>query len=203
MKRLYLVPVDTYGGSRGPKYVGHGKPGQPVVVLPELAGLSWGAWYYGAEDSLILCADVTDDQHALLSSQGDVTYLCSADELDTQPPQGTLDAIISGCEGKGVPAHWVATGATHRAILRRIGGFFQLMQRCNGRGIGKLSLTATALATKWSGLPVAARNRITAAAGDFGFSTTFINSQTTIREILANFGQQYGTKPLKIGGVDI
>ena len=62
--RYYILPVDTVGNARGPKYFKWG-PSHPGYV-------GWKGMDYGNEPVMLVAADLPPADHAVLAAQPDV-----------------------------------------------------------------------------------------------------------------------------------
>jgi len=193
MKRFYLLPIEMIETGRGPKYIRwrYNPSGIPVE--------SWGLMDYGFEPACIFVGDMTDEQHAELSSHSDVF---SIPDLDQEVGEDTT--TLKAClETYHFPANWVLPTNTYRQVLRRIAASCQCLQRLKGM-IGNycpFSLGGTwgdhQLNTKLSDIPLAVRGALLSACGQIGIES--INESTTLRGLINRYAWEW-IDPILLGG---
>lgn len=175
-KRFYIVPkVDNGAGGFDPKY---------IVEM----GLQSGAIDYGLEDTFLIGAEVTTEQHQELASQLDAIAIPA--NLDSNIGLTALSTVKDKLEGLHVPADWVTTNHTYRQVLRLVGKLFLYMQRFHGRELRKFFESGITLGTRVNQLTQAQRNAMTDAAESLGLSIAGITNTMTLRQALKILADQ-------------
>ncbi len=116
---FYILPVQLVmvdgAPYRGPSY---------LKWRMSQAGLDvqWSMRDYGGigETTMIVCADVTAEQHAWLSTQPGVFAI--PENLDATPSPAELTAFETALETVRIPANWLTPSHTWRTALRTILG---------------------------------------------------------------------------------
>jgi len=194
-QRFYLIPIETIGTTRLPKYLRHGR------LRPDgIAALPWSMKDFGNEDVGLVCAEITDEQHTSLSSNIDVVSIPA--NLDNSVSAIALNVVRDALEGLHIPGNWVTTSHTYRQVTRTVALFFDFMQRVQGLTTERL-FSGRALSATWGSLPAGVKQVLRDAATAGGLDYSFVTSSTTIREILLNFAGQWGSKTILIGGVEL
>ena len=195
--RLYVIPIESAGTARGPKYF-------TWMVDPDPPGLSvpWAMMDYGCEPTGIVAADVTTAQHNVLAGHADVLALPV--NLNTSPNAAAVTTAQTYLESINVPAGWVTTALTWRQIVRTVAGLFQFAQRYSGISSGgRWFGGGVALSMQWGQLPADVQTNLLATATSFGYSTMGLSGTTTIRTILKVLADAWGDAPFYLGGLVI
>lgn len=195
--RFYLIPIEIVDGNkRGPKYL-KWRFTENVAPLDVL----WSGMDFGLEPVMLVQADVTPAQHTTLSGNADVISIPA--NIDNNITAGALSAVKAALETLNVPAGWVTTGFTYRQVLRMVAGLFQFAQRHHGAHSERLFSGGFNMDTQFSALPLAVRQRLIATADSLNYDTSGLSGSNTIRQILKNVADQWGSKPIIIGGIEI
>lgn len=176
--RIYLVPVvTTVDGVRVPKYIGDG-----TVLKPKYSAL-----YYGAENWVLVGADLSVADDALVVATADGFALPR--DLDQTLTAGQASAVQARLETAKIPAHWVSASLTWRQVLRTTIGMSLILQRLtavNTTNFFSVAVLDSAVST----LPVQVRTDLLAVATSLGLDTSSISGSTTIRQALRICGEQ-------------
>jgi len=195
--RFYLVPIETVDGNkRGPKYL-LWRFTESIAPLD----VRWSGMDYGLEPVILVWADVDAVQHTTLSTNVDVISIPA--NIDATITAGVLPAVKSALEALNVPAGWVTTGHTYRQVLRIVAGLFQFAQRHHGVHLERLFSGGFDLNTQFNTLPLAVRQRLVATANSLNYDTLDLSGSSTIRQILKNLADQWGSKPIVMGGIEL
>jgi hypothetical protein len=193
--RYYILPIvrDATLTRRGPKYFrwGIGTNTIGTIVCP------WSMKDYGDIDQCIVCADILAADHTTLSANADV--LSIPVNIDTTLNTGARNTARTFLETYNIPAGWVNTGMTYRAVLRVVTGFFLYMQRVTallGHGI---TLPAGWADLTMANVPVDIRTAMADAATSFGYDYSTVTGTTTVRTVLKAMGDAWGTQPIYFG----
>lgn len=192
--RLYLVPVIGTGTRQEPRRAKYFSD-FTRDTLPS----SW--MDFGLEPVMLVGADVTNDQHLSISANIDVVSIPA--NIDATISALALTQVQNALEGMNIPANWVTTAMTYRFVLRVVVGMFQFAQRYQGLGGGRLFGTGISLGTQFNQLPAAVRSRLIETAESFGYDTSSLSGNSTIRQILKFLGDQWGSKSIVLGGITI
>lgn len=194
-KRLYLIPVETNGNARGPKYLPwRFDPDPPALVDPA----SWDMYDFGGEPYAIAVIDVDDVQHALLAAEGDVVVIPQT--LD-QAFGLALGNVQNRLESVGVPAnHWLSTD-TWRVGLQRVCAVFGYAQRYNAISQETIYLGGINLGLRMNQLSATRRDQLQQVATDLGYDLSTLSGPSTVRDLLALVEAQ--AQPISVGGVTI
>jgi len=197
--RLYVVPVvgaGTDADRRRPKY-----------FRDVIAG-AYGAMDYGVEPWMVVGADLSASDHALLASQVDVQALPL--DLTATLTGGQVTATKAFLEAANLPAGWVTTALTWAAVVRTVLGVFSFVQRfgaiyaaATGSPPPSLFSGGVTLDSTFGSLPLAVRTALADTADDQGISTAGITGGTTVRVLLKTMADAYEDRPLSINGLVI
>lgn len=191
--RIYIVPIvgvtiPIHGGitARHPKYIdalGYGD----VITIP-----------YGSENiALVGVRDITPTDHAALAANADVIAI--PEDLDANLTQGQATAAINFYDSLNIPSGWINTTRTVRQIVKVTAGIFAFNQRWSGRTGGNSPFKeGLSLDTRFNQLGPAVRGRVQDIFADLGVDTSGLSNQSTIREILTEFGEQMATRPFSV-----
>jgi hypothetical protein len=175
MVRFYLVPkvgAGTITDPFRPKYFTEN-------------GISFSGLDLGIEPTILVGADTTDAQHAILAAQSDVYAIPAL--TSTVGGNPTLNQTRNRLEQRGIPGSWVIASTTYRAIVTRIGDTCRIAQRLNGRHKNRLYPTGVTLD---STLTQDLLTQLTDIAGSFGISAAGLSTSTTLRQALITLGDQ-------------
>jgi hypothetical protein len=196
--RLYLVPVIGAGTSpdpRRPKYF-------------DTATVSWAGMDYGFEPWMLVGADLAPADDAALVAQPDAMAL----PFDLSPTltAGQVTTVQTKLEAANLPAGWVTTALTWRAVVRIVCGMFQFLQRygrvfadANGFAPPSIFGGTVTLNTTFGALPAAVQNALVDTAISFEIPTTGLTAGTTLRTILRAMADHFDPLPLVLAGVAI
>ena len=191
--RLYLVPVVGTGSSsadaRRPKYFDAFTSG-------------WAANGYGLEPHMLVAADLSGADDTSLTANADVTALPFY--LGDTLTAGQVTATQTALESRNLPAGWVTTAFTWRAVLRVVLGVFHFMQRYhNVSGGQRLFLAGVDLERTLGSLPQQVRDDLQATANSFGYDTSPLTGGNTIRQALKLLADNWSNTRFRIGGIEI
>jgi hypothetical protein len=193
--RFYLVPVIGTGANhidgRRPKY------------LDTLGATRWNAMDYGAEPVMLVFAEVTAIQDALLTANADVFALPV--NLDANLTGAEVTTVRTILEALNIPAsNWVTTSVTWRQLLRTVAQMMQFLQRLNAvQGNMRPFGGTITLTTRWNQLNAAQQSVLRQAASSMGFSTTALAGSNNFRAMLKAMADQWGDKPVVMGGIEL
>jgi hypothetical protein len=154
---------------------------------------------YGHHPGCLMAADVNTTQRNFLSGQADVVLVPLNLDSTIGAALATTQAALEALQ---VPAGWVTSGTTWRAVVRMVGGLFQFAQRYAGLTDGQDLLPAGVnLDAAMSTVPQARRDAIQATADSFGYDTGAIGGGTTIRAALKILADQWGAAAFLLGGM--
>lgn len=188
MVRFYLVPtVVLPDGRTVPKYFMYRGATAPLVLTSNYQLRS-----YGTALLVLVAADTTDPDDALLVAQTDVTKF--ADNIDQQLG-ADLVAMQNALELLNLPAQMLTSTTTHRQVIRGIMGVFEIAQCMQGQGFDLFSLGLT-LSSTLSAMPTAARQSLQACATQYHYDQTGITLASTIRQLLTKIVQQAAPSPM-------
>lgn len=171
--RFYIVPKIGTGSSTAdpirPKY---------IAAL----GVPFAAMDYGLEDTFLVGADVSAQQHTDLAVNVDVISV--PQDIDNEIGLTALSTVQSKLEGLHIPAGWVTVNHTYRDVLRVTGRLFLFMQRFHGRELRKFFESGITLDTRINELTQAQRNALENAAVSMGVDVSGITGPMLIRQAL-------------------
>ena len=124
MGRFYLVPIETVGSYRGPKYF------EWRMTDPPGSGIDcrWSLMDYGfLPYCLILAHDITQDDHDALVLHSDVYAF--PDDLSGAVDDQDIDVFFEAIQ---VPTDWLTPSTTWLELLRNMAGLFQFNQKFGG-----------------------------------------------------------------------
>lgn len=195
--RFYIVPVEQVGIYRGPEYLRWRFDQSPI---PELAGVRWSCKDYGIAPQMVCAADVTPAQHLILAAFPDVWAW--AENLDT--PLGSINRNLLNTflEAVDIPADWLSPQNTQREALRTITGMFLYMQRLFAL-TGANLLSTYALNTRLGNMTAQWQAAIQQAGTDLGYDTAWMTGNMTVRIILKNMANRWGTRVIHFDIIDL
>jgi hypothetical protein len=181
---FYLVPTELSAtGGANPKYFAYrGDPNPPALV-----SVLFASRYYGSLPTMLIAADVTVAEDALLVAQPDITPLGS--NLDVQLG-ANLASVQNALEALSIPGSLLTATTTYRQVVRGLIGIFDVASCMKGDfGIDIFTANVT-LATPLSALSANARQALSQCAAQLGYSQTGITLASTIRDVLVKISQQ-------------
>ena len=188
-KRFYIVPRIGTGivdDEFKPKY------------FSALPGVSWSAMPFGKEPFHLVVSDLTTAQHAALVANSDVITI--PENIDAQVGTGSLSAVVNALETLNIPAGWVTAAMTYRFVLKIVCAIFQFAQRLHGHANLRIYESGITMSTQFRNLPENVRTALLGAAQTMNFDTSSLSGTSTIRQILKEMADQWGTRPIHIGG---
>lgn len=191
--RLYIVPKVGSGTSADPY--------RPKYWNTILTGLYWGAYRFGNEPTLLICVrNIPEAVDAQMVAQSDVTALPL--DLDTQVAAG-LTTVRDTLEALNIPATWITASSTFREVVRSVSGLFQFLQRLGFYTQERLFSSGITLNTRWTQLSPVMQAALTSAAQSFGYSTASMTGNTTLRALLKELSDAWGSAPFYIAGIEL
>jgi hypothetical protein len=187
MIRFYLVPTElNASGGANPKYFAYrGDPNPPALV-----SVGFASRYYGSQPTMLIAADVTAAEDALLVAQPDVTALGS--DLDAQLG-ANLASVQNALETLSIPGTLLTAATTYRQVVRGLIGIFDVASCMKGDFGIDIFTAGVTLATPLSALPLRARQALSQCAAQLGYDQTGITLASTIRDVLVKISQQAPT----------
>ncbi len=182
--RLYFVPAEGTGTRSDPH--------RPTYL--QALGEPWSGMTYGAEPLFLVGANLSAAADASLAGQADVFALPV--DLDARFTGPTLGAFIAFLATHQIPTDWVSTRMGWREALRTIAGLMQYLQRVHGLGHGRLFTGGVTLDTAIATLPVATQDHLLAAARSLGYSDPDLAGGRTLRALLRDMGDAWGTRAI-------
>jgi hypothetical protein len=184
--RFYVMPVIGTGTSFTdairPAYVGDG----------QLSSHSWAAMDYGNEPTMLVMGDVTPSEQTAIAAHADV--IAAPADL-TALVGSNLVTVQTALESVNIPADWVTSGMTFRAVLRWVSSLFQILQRFNGLQGGRFFPVGITLNSTVGDLSAGQRQKVQAVADSLGLNTAGITLTTTIRAALKILADQQPFAP--------
>jgi hypothetical protein len=195
MIRFYIMPIEVVDGtSRGPMYL-------KWRFNPDGIDCRWSMRDYGLIDAALVACDLTQAQHEQLMAEPDVAT--APEDIDQNISDIAIPQIQQMMEALRIPADWVNTSYTYRAILRMIGGLFLFAQRYHGMHNERLIDSSTQLDLRWNQIPLARRQRILETADALGYDYSEVANTWLVRRILKYLGEQWGGTPILFGFVTL
>jgi len=193
MQRFYLVPIETVGSARGPKYFAWRFDPDP----PGLAS-AWSLMDYGFMPSgLIFCPDVIASDHTFLAAQSDVYDFPEVLNV-TISDRTAMDAFF---EAISIPTDWLTAGSTYLEFLRKMAGMFQFNQRYNGISGGhSIFENGRTLESNWNSLSAQEQSWFLQTSVSFGGPAS-IPGNPKLRSLTKQAGDLWGETPFLLGGV--
>lgn len=191
--RFYLLPIESNGNARGPKYFPwRYDPDPPALIQATCSNMD-----FGLVPTMLVAADVTPAQHTTLSANADVTSI--PQNIDATITAGALSAVRAALENLKIPGNWATTGNTYREVLRMVAGLFQFAQRHQGLHGQTIIPDNINLNMTWGNIPQAWQQNLQATADSFGYDYSQVTGSTTVRVILKNLADQWGNQPIYMG----
>lgn len=193
--RFYIIPIERIiiGGinNRGPKYF-YWKENRTGITDP------WNMIDYGLIDQAVIASDITQVNHDSLVLNPDV-YSFPVD-LNQTMPQIEQNNLSSFLETIKIPGQWLSGTQTYRTVLRIITGVFLYIQRvCGIIRIDPTTVPGVTLNSQYQDLDLTLQSALNQAAIDLGYDFSGVSGNTTLRSLLKNMADQWGTRPIYIG----
>jgi hypothetical protein len=186
--RYYILPIERLP-FRKPKYFSW--RGSPGISCP------WSMKDYGDIDQAIICADILAADHTALIANADVLSIpVNVDSALTVSARNTARTFL---ETYNIPAGWINTGMTYRAVLRTITAFFLYMQRVTGLLGHGITLPVGWADLTMTQVPADIRDAMTQAAASFGYDYSWVTGTTTVRQVLKGMADAWGVQPILFG----
>jgi len=209
--RIYVIPTTSpiFNGKpwRCVKYLGDTWLAARIDAsfAPEvgLENIQSSRHYYGANPVAIVIADVTPAQNTILSGKPDVLTVPA--NMDDDLSAGAVSTTQNFLESLHIPAGWVSTALTYRAVIRKILWLFMYVQAVQGLYNVPLVDSGTGItqSSTFERLPQAQQDAMTQAVNLLGFSTAGLQPSTTLRTLLKNLADQWGDVPFESLGFNV
>lgn len=192
--RFYLLPAMRVGHMRGPMYL-------KWRMDPDGLDVNYWQIYYGQLDVMVICVEAEAADQSWLSAQ-DGVYTFPAN-LDTTPSPAELSVLETSLEGLYIPADWLLPNMTWRGILRTVTGIMWYMGRLTTEYLGGQSPVdlGWTLNTQFKTLSAAHQAAILGAFDSLGYDSSAIKANWTLRIVLKNAADQFGTTPIQFGDI--
>lgn len=188
--QYYLLPVQQIGNYRGPMYL-------KWRFNPDGLDVQWSCKDYGTINQMICAVNAEQIQHDWLAVQ-DGVYQFPAN-LEVAPSPAELSALETALEAAYIPADWLTPSETWRVNLRTITGMFLFMQRLTAiTGNDPLDWGVT-LNTQFRNIPTLYQSAIIEAFDTLGYDSSVLKDNWTLRIVLKEAADQWGTQPIYFG----
>lgn len=195
--QYHLIPVDVYihpdsGATyRGPMYL-------KWRWNPSGLDVQWSCKDYGVIDIMMCAVNAEPVDQAYLDAQTD-TYTFPEVIDSVNPSPAELSALETYLEASYIPANWLSPSEDWRTAMRTITGMFLFMQRLTTiTGSSPLDWGVT-LNTRFNQLDQAYQDALIEAYDTLGYDSSVVRDNWTLRVILKNTAEQWGTKPILFG----
>lgn len=152
---------------------------------------------YGREDVCFLAILWTQEENDSLMTHADVNKV--PDTLDAQLGGAGANAVKARLAELNIPDNWVQASDTWRDVVRVTMRIFQFSQRVAGLGHTRLFPPGVTLNTQYKDLPQAYQQVLQDAAASFGWDTSGLTQNSTMRNILKTLSDQWGETPITLG----
>ncbi len=167
------------------------------------AGLQWAAMDYGVEPVFFVGAfDISAAQHQTLTGHNGVQAIPPGAVTNTNLDAAVGSALApvqTALERLMIPADWVTTSTTWRAVLAACLRMSQFMQRLHGLYNANLSGRTARLDIRMSNLPADFQQALLSTVNSFGWDAQVVAPDWTMRRFLAWAGAQF-TAPILFAG---
>lgn len=194
MIRFYILPVQQVGNRRGPMYL-------RWRMNPDGLDVRWSMKDYGLINAALVAAEVTQDQHEQLVAEPDVA--AAPENIDNNISELAIPQVQAVMEVLRIPADWVTSDYTYRALLRMIGGLFMFAQRYHGMHNEALIDSTAQLDLRWNQIPKDRQDRIKATADDLGCNYDAVLPPWLVRRVLKHLAEQWANWPILFGFVTL
>ena len=190
--RFYMIPIDTHvPGYRGPLYL-------KWRMNPDGLDVQWSCVDYGSNlDTMVCAVNAETADHDYLTGQADV-FAWTAN-LDITLTPSRRSALQTYLEGAFIPADWIGPSDTERTALRTITGMFLFMQRLTAILPQPIQEYVFGLNTQFINLDPVLQAAIDEAILTLGYDNSELKDNWTVRILLKNMADQWGTKPIHFG----
>lgn len=195
MQAFYLVPIETVGNSRGPKYFQwQEEPGGGIIC-------SWSMMDYGFSPSALLVAkDITEADHAGLIAHADVFYFPA--NLDG-PVNQDIQAFFEGIK---LPTDWLTPSTTWRELLRQVAGMFQFNQRYGGIAAAETGALHSifdnaTLSTRLRQMTADEQRWFLATVASFGYDPALVSANSQLRQLVKTAGSFWAGQTFYLGWI--
>lgn len=181
-KRFYIVPIISTGET-------YPKVATRAAYIQDVGGQVLRSVSYGLEPIALVLAEVTPTQHTTIMQNADV--IAAPLDVSANITAQALPTVQAALESINIPADWVTTAFTYRAILKIVGGLFLFTQRYYGMFALRLWRGGVTLSTQFNQLPAAERQRLIDCADSFGYDRSTLSGTSTLRQILRAMAVQW------------
>jgi hypothetical protein len=194
--RLYFVPSDAL---------------TTIKYRDQLCAVRCEMMAYGPEPHALVLGWMDATRDAAVTANTDVRALpaCAVGDaqcgaLDAHLSAGAVTQIQSYLEARNIPADWVTTAYSWRQVVRVVAQFFQFAQRYeNISGSARLFPAGVTLADTVGQMDATTRGFWQQTAASLGYSFEGVTSASTVRYALKTLGQQWGARPIYLGGLTL
>jgi len=192
---FFIVPAMIVGHARGPMYLKwRFNPG----------GLDVNYWqiYYGSLPTMIVCVEAEQvDLDWLAAQDGVYTFPTN---LDAQPSPAELSEVETALEGQYIPADWLLPNMTWREVIRTVSGLMLFMGRLTTILGGQSPIDlGWSLNAQFRTLSAEHQAAIIEAFDSLGYDSSVLRDNWTLRVLLKNAADQWGSTPINFGGIVI
>lgn len=197
--QYYILPIEIYiqpdSGReyRGPKYISW-RWGSGIQV-------QWSMKDYGRENTAVVAVNGEQSDHDFLSGFIDVYQF--PENLDVNLSPANISAISTFLEAVFIPADWITPSDTFETALRTILGMFMSMQRYHGITGESFLDSGIAMNDQFRTWPPIAQTVFTDIWTHFGGDETDIKTNWTVRILLKNLADLWGTTPVHFGFITL
>jgi hypothetical protein len=144
-----------------------------------------------------------------IAADPDVTRIATETNLETTVTAGNVPAVRTIFEAAFIPGLFINVGDTRREVIRGVIGMFLFSQRMWGKfgdGWKKQAQDAgMTLDSTWQEFPQPLKDAFITVRDSFGFTNEQLGltNQSTMREALKAFSDQFEGKEIHIGGLVI
>lgn len=188
--RYYIIPIETIGSARGPKYLTW-RFGTGTLDV------QWSCKDFGATNQMLCAVNADQTDHDVLLAQSDVVKI--PQNLDGNVTAGALSTVRAELEALGVPGNWITTSHTYREVVRFVAGLFLFAQRHHEMHNQEIRPAGVDLGDTWGDLSAAWRENLQLTADSFEYDYSGVNASTPLRVILKSLGDQWGAQPIYFG----
>ena len=198
MVRVYILPVDYQivngGVYRGPKYF-------KWRFNPDGLDVRWSMRDYGGlgETTMIVAADVTQEQHDYLSVQPGVYAI--PETLDVTLSPAEISAFTDALETAYIPADWLLPNMTWRECLRTILGMFATAGKYAVIVGDSILNSGITLNMQFQNFPQYVQDALEQIAMNLGYPWDEVKDNWTARIVLKWFADQWPSGSFRFGNL--
>ena len=192
--KIYLVPIEQVGSSRGPEYFTWRFDANGPSI-----NCVWSLMDYGfVNNGLLVAHDILPADHDALILHSDVYVF--PDNWDAAISDKTvIDALF---EAINIPTDWTTPATTYRELLRTLAGMFQFNQRYGGLSNGQSVFGGgITLETNWNSLSAQQQSWFNQTIASFGYVYT-VQGNPKLRTLAKQVGDLWGVQPFIMGGFE-